>query len=86
MTREECHFFLHGGLDGNLVLDVLLRAILDANEAETQLNLLVHDRTLGIGTAVHDVDLGDDTDSTDTFGVNVSRHAETLLHSHICIG
>ena len=86
MAREESHFFLHGCLHRYLILNVLLRTILDADEAETQLDLLIHDSALGIGTTVHDIDLGNDTYSSDALRIDTACHTETFLSGHISIG
>ena len=85
MRVEKCHFFLHGSFDRYLILNVLLRSILDADKAQAKLNLLVHDHTLGIRSSVHDVDLCDDADGPDTLGVNSAGHSETFLYGHIRI-
>lgn len=75
MRIEETHFLLHGCFHGNLSLDVFLGSVLDADKSETELDFLVHDRTLGVGTAVHDINFGDDTDSSDTLGVDAASHS-----------
>ena len=69
-----------------LILNILLRSILDADEAQTELNLLVHNHALGVRSSVHNVDLRDDTDGPDALGINSAGHSETLLRGHIRIG
>ena len=86
MRVEETHFFLHRSLDRDLILDVLLCSVLDSDKAETKLDLLVHNHTLGIGSSVHDVNLGDDTDRSDTLGIDSASHTETFLCGHIGVG
>jgi len=83
MRREEGHFLLHGGFHRDLINDVLLGSVLNADESEAELNLLIHDHALGVGASVHDVDLGDHTDSSDTLGVNPAGHSQTFLRCHI---
>lgn len=83
---EKCHLFFHGRFDGDLILNILLSSILDTHKAQTQLNLLVHDHALGVRASVHDVDLGDDANGSDTLGINPARHPETLLRGHISVG
>ena len=83
---EELHLLLHRCFDRDLVLDVLLGSVLDSNETQTELDLLVHDHTLGVGSSVHDVNLSDHTDRSDTLGVNSARHTKTFLSSHISVG
>lgn len=85
MRGEKGHFLLHGGLDGYLILDVLLGSVLNSDETETELNLLVHDRALSVCASVHDVNLGDDTDGPDTLGVDPASHSQTLLRRHISV-
>ena len=85
MTREECHFFLHGGLDRNLSLDVLLRSVFHSDKTKAESNLLVHNCSLGVRAPVHDIDLGDDTQSPDALRVNSSCHSQALLCSHVGI-
>ena len=86
MAVKERHLLLHGSLDREPILDILLRSVLDTDETKAQLNLLVHDRALGISAAIHNINLGDYTNCTDTLWVNTSRHTQTLLDGHICIG
>ena len=83
---EKGHLFLHGCLDTDLILDVLLRSVLDADKAQTQRNLLIHDHAPGVSASVHDIDLGDHTDGPDALGVNIARHAKTFLRGHISVG
>lgn len=85
MAVEERHLLFHGCLDRDLLLDVGLRSVFDSDEAETQLDILVHNSALSIGAAVHDVDLGDDTDSTDTLRIDFPRHSQTLLGCHVSV-
>ena len=82
---EELHLLLHRRFHRDLVLDVLLGSVLDSNETQTELDLLIHDHTLGVGSSVHDVNFGDHTDCSDTFGVNSARHTKTFLGSHISV-
>jgi hypothetical protein len=67
-------------------LDIFLGSVLDSNETESQLDLLVHDHSLGIGSSVHDIDLGDDSHSSDSLGVQSLSHQQTLTGGHIGVG
>ena len=78
MLCEEGSLLCDGLLDRNLIDDIFLGTILDTHESETELNFLIHDHFLGVGTSVHNIDLGDDTDGTDTLGVEVTRHLQTI--------
>jgi hypothetical protein len=48
-----------------LIDDVLLGSVLDTDETQTQRHFLIHEHLLGVDTTVHDIDLGDNTHSTD---------------------
>ena len=85
MRIEECHLFLHGGLDRDLRLDVLLRSVFHSYETKAKLDFLVHNCSLGVRASIHDINLGDDTQSPDALRVDSSCHPQTLLSSHIGI-
>ena len=85
MRIEEAHFLLHSRLHGNLIHDVLLGSVLDADESETKLDFLVHDHAFSVGTTVHDINFGDHTHSSDALGVDAASHSKTLLGSHISV-
>lgn len=74
---------LNGGLDGNLVNNILLSTVLDTNVSHSEGDFLVHDHSLGAHTSVHDIKLGKDTDSADTFGVELTSHLQTIGSGHI---
>lgn len=83
----EVKLFLGDGLlDGKLVNDILLSSVLDTDETESELDFLVEDHALGVGTSVHDIDLGDDTNSSNTLGVELTSHLETIGGGHIGVG
>ena len=86
MGVKERHLFLHSGTNRDLVLDIFLSSVLYTNVTETELNLLVHDSTFGVGTSVHNVNLRDNTDSSDTLRVNSTSHTKTFLCGHISVG
>jgi len=85
MCIEETHLFLHGLLDGNASLDVLLGSIFDTDETKTKLDFLIHDHALGVCASVHDINLGDDTDSSNTLRINSTSHSKTFLGGHISV-
>ena len=85
MRVEERHLFLHRGSNRDLVLDIFLGSVLNTDEAQTELNLLVHDSTFGVSASVHDVNLRNNTDSSDTLRVDFTRHTKTLLSGHISV-
>lgn len=60
--------------DRNTINNILLGPVFDTNETKSQMDVLALNHSLGIGTLVHDVDLCDDTDSSDTLGVDFPGH------------
>ena len=86
MGVEESHFLLHGSLDRDLSLDVFLGSVLDTDVTKTKGDLLVHDGSLGVSSLIHNIDLGDDTDGSNTLRVNSACHSQTFLSSHISVG
>jgi len=63
---------------GDLVDNVLLSSVFDTDVAETEFDLLIHDHFLGVSTTVHDVDLRDYTDGTDTLLIKCLSHLQTI--------
>jgi len=86
VRREEHPFLSDGLLDRNTVLDIFLCAILHTDVAEAQWDFLVHNHAFGVGATIHDIDLGDYTDSADTFRINLQGHLEPIIHRHILVG
>jgi len=78
-------FLLDGILHRDLVDDVFLGSVLDTDETESELHFLVVDHALGVGTSVHDIDLGDNTDGSDSLGVKLTGHLEAIRGGHISI-
>lgn len=85
MSAEVELLLLDGRLDGDSVQDVLLGPVLDSDEPETERHIFTLDHPLGVGTPVHDINLGDNTNSTDTLWVHLSRHLQTVRRRHIGI-
>ena len=69
----------------DLVYDILLSSVLYTNITKTEWNLLIHNHLLGICSTIHNINLGNDTDSTDTFLIKTTRHLKTIWVSHISI-
>jgi hypothetical protein len=86
MRGEEGTLLSNGLLDRNLIYNIFLCTILDAHKTETKLDFLIHDHLLSVGTSVHNINLGDNTNGTDTLGVKLTRHLQTIRCCHICIG
>ena len=73
-------------LDGHLVDDILLGAILDADVAETHRHFLALEHVSSVRTGIHDIELGDNTDRSVALGVDLARHLQTIGQCHIHIG
>lgn len=75
----EIELLLFNGLfDWNAINDILLRSIFDSNKSEPQRDIFTFDHSFGICTLVHNVDLGDHTNSPDTFRIALPRHLKTV--------
>jgi hypothetical protein len=59
---EVLTLFLVSFIDGQLVNDVLLAAVLDTDETVKKMHFFVLEHVLSVSTVVHDIDLCDDTD------------------------
>lgn len=86
-VRGEEHLFFGDGLfHRDLILNVFLRAVFHTNITKSQRHFLVHNHALGISTAIHNIYLGDNTDSPDALFVQAAGHLETVRVSHVLIG
>ena len=85
MGLEESLFLRDSFLNWDLVNDIFLSSVFNADVAETKSYFLVHDHLFRVGTAVHNIDLCDHTDCSDTLGVEVTRHLQTIRRGHIRI-
>ncbi len=61
MVSEILFFLVQGNRHLDLVIDVLLRTVLDSDITQCQRNLLIHDHFLSVGSSVHDVNFSNDT-------------------------
>lgn len=86
MLAEPLLLDLVGLLDRHLVDDISLRAILDTDIAETHGHFLTLEHVPSVGTIVHDIELGDDTDRSVALRVDLTRHLQTIRQRHIHIG
>jgi hypothetical protein len=86
MTGEVLLFLSDRLGDWNLVDDIFLSSVLNTDVTHTKWNFLVHDHALGVCTSIHDVDLGDYTDCSDTLRVELSSHLEAIRSCHIGVG
>ena len=78
MGGEELGFVLQGLSDSDILVDLLLRATFYAIVPEVEGVNLSLERIQGIGTLVHQINLGNNTDSTLTVWVNFSSHLQGI--------
>ena len=86
MCCEEVVFLFNGNLDRNCLLNVFLRTIFDSDIAQSERYLLIHDAALGVSPSVHDIELCNHTDCSDTLWVDLTSHFQTLLYALILSG
>lgn len=75
---EEQLLLLDGSLDWNTVNDILLRPVLDADKAKSELHVLAFNHALGASTLVHDVDFGDNANGTETLWIDLSSNLKPV--------
>lgn len=83
MICKVAQFFLLCFFYTQLILDIFLCSIFDANESKSQINFLVHNHFLGIGTSVHDINFCDYTNCPDAFWIEPSCCPDTFRACHI---
>jgi len=74
MSTEIQLFLLDSFSYWNSINNILLGSILDSNEAKSECDILSFDHSLSVGTFVHDINLGDNTNSSNTFWIQLSCH------------
>ena len=82
---EICLLLVFGFFHTQLHLNVFLSSVLNSDETKSQIDFLVHDHSFSISTSVHNIDLGNDTNSPDSFRVKSSGCSDTFWSSHIGI-
>jgi hypothetical protein len=70
----------------HLVVDVLLRTVLDPHVPQLQRNLAVGDHGSSVSPSVHDVDLRDHSQRTGALGVPTPGQVQPLRSSHVSVG
>ena len=78
MGGEELGFVLQGLSDGDFLVDLLLRATFNAIVTEVEGVNLSLEEVQGIGTLVHQINLGNNTYGTLTIWVNFSSHLQGI--------
>ncbi len=86
MRLEESLLLCNSILHRYLVNDIFLGSVLDTNVSESQRYLLVHKHLLCVCTAIHNVDLRNDTDSTHTSFINFASHLQAVRVGDIRVG
>lgn len=67
-------------------VDVQLASVLHPDEPKSQWDLMAHYHILSIGTLVHDVNLSNDSNGTNSLRVNLPSHLQSITGSHVCVG
>jgi hypothetical protein len=86
MCSEKVVFFLNGNLDRDRLLNVFLRTIFYSDIAKAERYFLIHDTALSICPSVHDIELCNHADCSDTLWVYLTSHLQTLLYALILGG
>ena len=85
MGAEVERLLLKSLFDWNSIDDVLLGSVFDCDEAQSQLDVFSFNHPFSVGTFVHDIDLGDDSDGSHSLWINLSCHLKTVRSGHISI-
>ena len=85
MSVEIEFLFLDSCFDWNSIDNILLRPILNSNETKSKCDIFSFYHSLSTCTFIHDINFSDDTDSSNTFWVNLSCHLKTIGSGHINI-
>lgn len=86
MCTEIQLLLLNSCLHGNTINDILLRSVLDSDKSKSQLHIFTLEHTFSVGTFVHNVNLCDNTNSSNTLWIKLTGHLQTVWGSHICVG
>lgn len=78
MVREELGLVLQGLSNRDILIDLLLRAAFHTIVPEAQRVDLTLEQVQGIGTLVHQINLGNYTDGTLTIWVHFPSHLEGI--------
>ena len=85
MRVEVSFFFLDSFFDSNLINNILFGSILDSNVTMKKWYVLALEHSFCISTPVHDIDLSDSSDCSDTLRIQLHCHLETIRGSDISI-
>lgn len=69
----------------NLIIDILLRSILDSHVAQLQRHLSIQNHPWCVSSPVHNIYLGDNSKSPASIEIPLSGKVKTLRGSHICV-
>jgi len=86
MCAEVELLLLNGSLHSLSIDDVLLGSVLDTNETKSKADVLTFDHSLGACSLIHDINLGDDTNCSNTLWITITSHLETIRCGQILIG
>ena len=74
MGAEIQLFLLNSLFDRNSINDVLLGSIFDSNKSQSKRDIFSLNHSFGVCSFVHDINFGDDSDSSNTFWIELSCH------------
>lgn len=86
VVLKELLLVLERRRDRTGVIDVALRSVDDGDVTETKRNDTTSENVDDVRSLVHEVDLGEDTDRSETFRVNLTSELETVGVSQISVG
>lgn len=85
MCAEIQLLLLDGLLDRNAIDDVLLRPVLDSDEAKTQVHIFSFDHPLSIRSLVHNINFRDNSNRSYTLWVDLAGHLQAIGCCHISV-
>jgi len=85
MSAEIQLLFFDSCLDWDSIHNILLWSIFDTNESKSQLNIFSFEHSFSISSLIHDINLGNDTNSSNSLGIKLTSHLKTIWGCHICI-
>ena len=85
MLVKELNFSPESHLNWYFVVDIFLCSVDNANIAQLEVDLLVHDHFTGRGSFVHDIYLGDNSDCAFSILVPLSSQLQTVADGQVLV-
>jgi len=86
MIFEVFIFFVQGHPHFYLVVNILLRSVLDSHISELQRNFSVQYHAGSISSSVHDINFSDDTQGSGSFRIPLPSQMQPLRSTHVSVG